>query len=53
MVAHLGTAMQAGHVEEGLMTALEEVSAVLVQHFPLLPGVARGNELPNAPVLVS
>ena len=53
MVAHLGTAMQAGHVEEGLMTALEEVSAVLVQHFPLLPGVARGNELANAPVLVS
>ncbi|WP_295955895.1 TPM domain-containing protein [Rhodoferax sp.] len=52
MVAHLGTALQAGQVEEGLTTALEEVSAVLAQHFPLLPGDVRGNELPNAPVLV-
>jgi len=52
MVAHLGSALQAGQVEEGLMAALEEVSAVLVQHFPPLPGVVRGNELPNAPVLV-
>ena len=52
MVAHLGTALQAGQVEEGLMAALEEVSAVLVQNFPPLPGVVRDNELPNAPVLV-
>ena len=52
MVAHLGTALQAGQVEEGLMAALEEVSAVLVQHFPLLPGDVRGNELANAPILV-
>jgi hypothetical protein len=53
MVAHLGTALQAGQYEEGLTTALEEVSAVLVQHFPLLPGRVRGNELPNTPVLVN
>jgi uncharacterized membrane protein len=52
MVAHLGTALQAGQYEEGLTTALEEVSAVLVQHFPPLPGSVRRNELPNAPVLV-
>lgn len=51
-VTHLGTALQAGQVEAGLMAALEEVSAVLVRHFPLLPGDQRGNELPNAPVLV-
>ncbi|BDT69651.1 hypothetical protein os1_38430 [Comamonadaceae bacterium OS-1] len=52
MVAHLGTALQAGRYEEGLTAALEEVSAVLVQHFPLLPGGVRGNELPNAPVVI-
>ncbi|WP_367847968.1 TPM domain-containing protein [Rhodoferax sp. WC2427] len=52
MVAHLGTALQAGQYEKGLTTALEEVSAVLVRHFPLLPGGVRANELPNAPVLV-
>ena len=52
MVAHLGTALQAGQVEEGLTAALDEVSAVLAQHFPLLPGVVRSNELPNPPVLL-
>ncbi len=52
MVAHLGTALQAGQVEQGLTTALEEVSAVLVQHFPLAPDSMRRDELPNAPVLI-
>ncbi len=52
MVAHLGTALQAGRYEEGLTAALEAVSAVLVQHFPLAPGDVRRNELPNTPVLV-
>ncbi|MBC7683479.1 MAG: TPM domain-containing protein [Ferruginibacter sp.] len=53
MVAHLGTALQAGQYEDGLTAALEEVSAVLVQHFPRLPGDVQRNELPNAPVLVN
>lgn len=53
MVAHLGTALQAGQYEDGLTAALEEVSAVLVQHFPLLPGDMQRNELSNAPVLLN
>ncbi len=52
MVAHLGTALQVGQYEQGLTTALEEVSAVLVQHFPLAPDSMRRDELPNAPVLL-
>ena len=51
MVAHLGEALQAGQYEDGLTKALEEVSAVLVQHYPLHPGNIRSNELPDAPVL--
>ena len=51
MVARLGAALHAGHYEEGLTQALEEVSAVLVQHFPLQPGGLRHNELPNTPLL--
>ena len=50
-VAHLGTALRAGQVEEGLTAALAEVSALLVQHFPARPGDLRRNELPDAPVL--
>nr|WP_315431589.1 TPM domain-containing protein [uncultured Albidiferax sp.] len=51
MVARLGTALHAGHYEEGLTQALEEVSAALVQHFPLQPGRLRRNELPDLPLL--
>ncbi|SDP70312.1 TLP18.3, Psb32 and MOLO-1 founding protein of phosphatase [Rhodoferax sp. OV413] len=51
MVKHLGTALQASHYEEGLTQALEEVSAALVQYFPLQAGQLRSNELPNLPLL--
>ena len=51
MVHHLGAAIRDGRYEEGLTQALEEVSAVLVQHFPLAEGESNPNELPNAPVL--
>ncbi len=56
MVARMGQAFQAGQFEEGLTQALEEVSAVLVAHFPredgeLLSG-ERANELPDALVLI-
>lgn len=47
MVEHLGEALRAGRLEDGLTTALEEASAVLVQHFPLPPGAVRENALPN------
>ena len=53
MVKHLGTALHAGRYEEGLTQALEEVSAALVQHFPLQAGLLRRNELPDLPLLDS
>ena len=51
MVQHLGAAIKAGRYEDGLTQALEEVSAVLVQHFPLAEGEFNPDELPNAPML--
>ena len=47
----LGTAIRAGQYEEGLTQALEEVSAVLVKHFPLESNHANLNELPDRPVV--
>ena len=37
--------------ERGLTQALEEVSALLVAHFPLARGEANPNELPDQPVV--
>ena len=51
MVDNLGAAIRAGNYEDGLTQALEEVSAVLVQHFPLMPSDANSNELPNRPIV--
>lgn len=51
MVKRMGTAFAAGRFEEGLTQALEEVSAPLVQYFPLGEGAPNGNELPDAPEL--
>lgn len=39
------------HYEDGLTQALEEVSALLVAHYPVAAGTVRRNELPDAPVL--
>ncbi|WP_326541294.1 TPM domain-containing protein [Pseudorhodoferax sp.] len=47
VVAQLGEALRQGQIEDGLTTALEEVSAVLVAHFPQPSGVPRANSLPN------
>ena len=52
IVQRMGSAFHEGRFEDGLTQALEEVSALLVQHFPLAPGAADGNELPDAPVLL-
>ena len=56
MVARMGQAFQAGQFEDGLTQALEEVSAVLVAHFPREDGEPlsgeRANELPDAPALI-
>ena len=51
MVRRMGAAFREGHFEDGLMHALEEVSALLVQHFPLAPGESNSNELPDEPLL--
>jgi uncharacterized membrane protein len=51
IVRHMGSAFRGGRFEDGLTQALEEVSALLVQHFPLTAGAADANELPNEPVL--
>ncbi len=51
MATKLGAAIRAGQYEEGLTQALEEVSAVLVKHFPLESNHANLNELPDRPVV--
>ena len=51
IVSRMGSAFKQGRVEDGLTQALEEVSALLVAHFPLAPGDADRNELPDEPVL--
>jgi uncharacterized membrane protein len=47
VVQHLGQHLQAGDFDSGLTQALQEVSALLVQHFPLQPGAVNPNELSN------
>ena len=51
IVQRMGAAFREGRYEDGLTQALEEVSALLVQHFPAAPGEVRANELPDEPVL--
>jgi TPM domain len=51
MVTRLSAALGEERFEDGLTQALEEVSQVLVEHFPLAPGISRRDELPNQPLL--
>ncbi|MDO5692729.1 MAG: TPM domain-containing protein [Pseudomonadota bacterium] len=53
MVTRLGEALHEDRFEDGLTQALEEVSAVLVAHFPESPELSRDepNQLPDEPVL--
>ncbi|MDP2819342.1 MAG: TPM domain-containing protein [Polaromonas sp.] len=55
MVAHMASAFKEQRYEDGLTQALEECSAVLMQHFALQPGASgvhdAGNELPDAPLI--
>jgi uncharacterized membrane protein len=51
IVARMSGAFREGRFDDGLTQALEEVSALLVQHFPLAEGEANRNELPDEPVL--
>jgi uncharacterized membrane protein len=47
VVQHLGEHLQTGDFDTGLTQALQEVSALLVEHFPLQVGEANTNELCN------
>ncbi|RYF13651.1 MAG: TPM domain-containing protein [Comamonadaceae bacterium] len=49
IVAHMGGEFRAGRYEEGLRQAVDEVTALLVRHFPAAPGAPNPNELPDRP----
>ena len=55
MVARMGNAFRDGRYEDGLTQALEEISALLVEHFPAVDATGvpqpNPNELPDAPLL--
>jgi len=51
MVTKLGEALREGRYEDGLAQAVDEVSALLQQHFPMQKGQVRSNELPDQPIL--
>ncbi len=51
IVKSLSSALHEDRFEDGLTQALEEVSAVLMQHFELKTGEKNLNELPNAPFI--
>ena len=45
VLGHMRDAFRAGRFEPGLTQAVDEVEALLVQHFPLAEGAANPNEL--------
>ncbi len=51
MLLRMRGAFQQGQFEDGLSQALEQITALLVEHFALAPGQLNPNELPDAPVL--
>jgi uncharacterized membrane protein len=53
IAAAMREGFRAGRFEDGLMGAVEAVEQLLVQHFPLAPGQANPNELPDRPHLGS
>lgn len=48
----LSSALQAGHFEQGLQQAVQEVGALLRQHYPSSDRHTNANELPDAVVLL-
>ena len=53
MTKRMAQAFREGRFEDGVTQALEEVSALLVEHFPAEPDApSRRNELPDAPVVL-
>lgn len=51
MANRMRMAFKQGQFEDGLTQALEELSALLIQHFPVDPAQSNANELPDAPVM--
>jgi uncharacterized membrane protein len=51
IIQRMGSAFREGRFEDGLTQALEEVSALLVAHFPRQAGEQNPNGLPDEPVL--
>jgi uncharacterized membrane protein len=52
MTQRMGAAFREGRFEDGITQALEEMSALLVEHFPLADDQPDTNELPDAPVVL-
>ncbi|MEJ8851744.1 TPM domain-containing protein [Variovorax rhizosphaerae] len=52
MTERMGAAFRERRFEDGLTQALEEVSALLVEHFPAAADTPSRNELPDAPVIL-
>jgi uncharacterized membrane protein len=52
MTQRMSAAFREGRFEDGLTQALEEISALLVEHFPLGEGDVDVNELPDEPVVL-
>lgn len=52
MTQRMSAAFREGRFEDGLTQALEEISALLVKHFPLGDGELDVNELPDEPVVL-
>ncbi|SDI31940.1 TPM domain-containing protein [Variovorax sp. OV700] len=52
MTQRMGVSFREGRFEDGLTQALEEMSALLVTHFPLAENQPDTNELPDAPVVL-
>ena len=51
MVVRMSAAFQARRFEDGLTLALQEVSTLLVAHFPITEDRRRINEMPDEPIL--
>lgn len=51
MTQRMSAAFASGRFEDGLAQALEEVSELLVTHFPAAAGAQHTDELPNEPML--
>ena len=51
LVEDMRSAFRAGQFEQGLLAAIDEVDRVLVDRYPVTPGQANTNELPDQPDL--